>query len=382
MHWKAGALDDRARTGALHTDHGVVRTPAFMPVGTLATVKGLTPSDLSELGVEIVLANAYHLHLRPGADIVFDLGGLHQFMGWDGPILTDSGGYQVFSLAALRQIDDDGVTFRSHLDGTTHRFTPESVMQLEAKLGADIVMAFDECAPYPCEPNEAQVAAERTLRWAERCLTAHRALNDEPWVHRRFLYGIVQGSVDGRLRRENARAMTSLGFDGFAIGGLSVGESKPLMYEMLDVTVPELPADKPRYLMGVGFPEDVVTAIGRGVDLFDCVAPTRHGRTGAAYTHDGRVNIENARFAADDRPLDETCGCAVCSTWSRGYIRHLFRSGEMLGPRLLSYHNVAFLIDLVEQARQAIEAGDFEQWSSGWSDRYLLASAMEAQCIM
>ncbi len=382
MHWKAGALDDRARTGALHTDHGVVRTPAFMPVGTLATVKALTPNDLIELGVEIVLANAYHLHLRPGADIVFELGGLHRFMGWDGPILTDSGGYQVFSLAALRQIDDEGVTFRSHLDGTTHRFTPESVMQLEAKLGADIVMAFDECAPYPCEPNEAQVAAERTLRWAERCLTAHRALNGEPWVHHRFLYGIVQGSVDGGLRRQNARAMTSLDFDGFAIGGLSVGESKPLMYEMLDVTVPELPADKPRYLMGVGFPEDVVTAIGRGVDLFDCVAPTRHGRTGAAYTRDGRINIENARFAADDRPLDEKCGCAVCKTWSRGYIRHLFRSDEMLGPRLLSYHNVAFLIELVERARRAIEAGEFEQWSSGWSDRYLLASAMEAQCIM
>ncbi len=382
MHWKAGALDGRARTGVLHTDHGVVRTPAFMPVGTLATVKALTPSDLRELGVEIVLANAYHLHLRPGADIVVELGGLHGFMGWDGPILTDSGGYQVFSLAALRQIDDDGVTFRSHLDGTTHRFTPESVMELEAKLGADIVMAFDECAPYPCEPNEAQVAAERTLRWAERCLTAHRALEGEPWVHRRFLYGIVQGSVDGGLRRQNARAMTSLDFDGFAIGGLSVGESKPLMYEMLDVTVPELPADKPRYLMGVGFPEDVVTAIGRGVDLFDCVAPTRHGRTGAAYTRDGRINIENARFAADDRPLDEACDCTVCTTWSRGYIRHLFRSDEMLGPRLLSYHNVAFLIDLVEQARRAIEAGDFEQWSSAWSDRYLLASAMEAQCIM
>ncbi|HKY60065.1 MAG TPA: tRNA guanosine(34) transglycosylase Tgt [Gemmatimonadota bacterium] len=378
MHWRPSAGDGAARTGVLDTDHGRVRTPAFMPVGTQATVKGLTPEELRELGVEIVLANAYHLHLRPGARVVRALGGLHRFMGWDGPILTDSGGYQVFSLAELREIDADGVTFRSHLDGSTHRFTPESVMRLQRDLGADVVMAFDDCAPYPCTESEAGAAADRTARWAERCLAVHRSLADaDPPGHRRFLYGIVQGSVYPRLRRESARRIAGLGFDGVAIGGLSVGEEKPRMMEMLEVAVPEIPAGPPRYLMGVGFPEDVVAAIARGIDLFDCVAPTRHGRTGAAFTADGRVNVENRRFAEDERPLDPDCPCRVCATWSRAYIRHLFKAREMLGPRLLSHHNVAFLVRLVDAARRAIEEGRFERWAGAWTERYT-AAATEA----
>ena len=378
MHWESQAHDGAARAGTLRTGHGEVRTPAFMPVGTLATVKGLEPRDLRELGVEILLANAYHLHLRPGAEVVRDLGGLHAFMAWDGPILTDSGGFQVFSLADLRRIDKEGVTFRSHLDGSTHRFTPESVMELETALGADVVMAFDDCAPYPCEEKDARAAAERTARWAERSLAAMQA--DGAWNWRQHVYGIVQGSVYPDLRRDSARRITSLDFDGYAIGGLSVGESKPLMLEMLETTVPELPTDRPRYLMGVGFPEDVVSAIVRGIDMFDCVAPTRHGRTGAAFTQDGRVNVENARFATDDAPIDPECGCRVCRTWSRAYIRHLFRSREMLGPRLLSYHNVAFLIDLVARARAAIQAGELASWSGRWTERYQAGAMEEAAC--
>ncbi|MDX1623408.1 MAG: tRNA guanosine(34) transglycosylase Tgt [Gemmatimonadota bacterium] len=381
MHWKPAAREGAARTGTLRTDHGEVRTPAFMPVGTLATVKALTPSELRTLGVEMVLANAYHLHLRPGSETIGRLGGLHRFMGWDGPILTDSGGYQVFSLADLNRIDEDGVTFRSHLDGAKHRFTPERVMEIETALGADVIMAFDDCAPYPCEREEAAAAADRTARWAERCLEARERLaSGRRWPHRQFLYGIVQGSVFPELRRESAARLGELGFDGYGIGGLSVGEEKPLMYEMLDVTVPEIPAGKVRYLMGVGFPEDVVEAVGRGVDLFDCVAPTRHGRTGAAFTREGRVNVTVARFAEDEGPLDPDCGCAVCEKWSRAYLRHLFKSGEMLGPRLLSYHNVAFLVDLMARARAAIEAGRFGRWAREWTERYLEPESTEARC--
>jgi queuine tRNA-ribosyltransferase len=383
MHWTQSVRDGAARAGSLSTDHGVIPTPAFMPVGTQATVKGLTPGDLEELGVGIVLANAYHLHLRPGAELVRRLGGLHAFMGWNGPILTDSGGFQVFSLARLAEIDEEGVTFRSHLDGSLHRFTPERVMEIESALGADIVMAFDDCAAYPCGQAEARAAMERTARWAVRCAAAHRTIQaGHPWPWRQRLYGIVQGSVYPELRRESARRLAELDLPGYAIGGLSVGEEKPLMVEMLEITIPEMPAEKPRYLMGVGFPEDVVAAIARGVDLFDCVAPTRQGRTGAAFTRDGRVNVENARFAEDDRPLDAECSCAVCARWSRAYLRHLFKSGEMLGPRLLSHHNVAFLTDLVSEARAAIEAGDFEVWSARWTDRYVCTPKPEVSCTI
>jgi len=381
MHWTPDARDGAARSGRLSTDHGDLPTPAFMPVGTQATVKGLTPGDLAELGVGIVLANAYHLHLRPGSEVVRRLGGLHSFMGWEGPILTDSGGFQVFSLAHLAAIDEDGVTFRSHLDGSLHRFTPERVMEIEAALGADIVMAFDDCAAFPCEKSPARAAMERTARWAERCAVAHARIQaEEPWPWRQRLYGIVQGSVYPELRRESARRLAELDLPGYAIGGLSVGEGKPLMLETLEVTVPEMPADRPRHLMGVGFPEDVVAAIARGVDLFDCVAPTRQGRTGAAFTRDGRVNVENAGFTEDDRPLDPECTCAVCTTWSRAYVRHLFKSREMLGPRLLSHHNVAFLIDLVSEARAAVEERRFEAWATRWTDRYTQTPAPEVSC--
>jgi queuine tRNA-ribosyltransferase len=381
MHWRATVRDGAARAGMLRTDHGEVRTPAFMPVGTLATVKGLAPDELRELGVEIVLANAYHLHLRPGADVVQRLGGLHAFMAWDGPVLTDSGGYQVFSLADLRRIDDDGVTFRSHLDGSTHRFTPERVMEIESALGADIVMAFDDCVPYPCDEPAAAAAAERTARWAERSIAARASLGAaDRWPWRQHLYGIVQGSTFPKLRRDSARRITSMDFDGFAIGGLSVGEAKPVMVEMLETTTPAMPDDRPRYLMGVGFPEDVVDAIVRGVDLFDCVAPTRHGRTGAAFTRDGRVNVENARFIDDGEPIDPECDCTVCHRYSRAYIRHLFRSREMLGPRLLSYHNVAFLVDLLRQARRAIESESLAGWASHWVARYGAEARVEAAC--
>jgi queuine tRNA-ribosyltransferase len=287
----------------------------------------------------------------------------------------------VFSLANLAAIDEDGVTFRSHLDGSLHRFTPERVMEIEAALGADIVMAFDDCAPYPCEVTAARAAMERTARWAERCAASHARIQAErPWSWRQRLYGIVQGSVYPEIRRESARRLAELDLPGYAIGGLSVGEEKALMLEMLEVTVPEMPAARPRYLMGVGFPEDVVAAIARGVDLFDCVAPTRQGRTGAAFTRDGRVNVENARFAEDDLPLDPECGCAVCATWSRAYIRHLFRSREMLGPRLLSHHNVAFLTDLVAEARGAVETGDLDGWSARWIDRYTRTPQPEVSC--
>jgi queuine tRNA-ribosyltransferase len=381
MHWIESATDGAARAGILATDHGHVPTPAFMPVGTQATVKGLTPAELAGLGAGIVLANAYHLHLRPGAEVVRRLGGLHAFMGWEGPILTDSGGFQVFSLAKLAAIDEDGVTFRSHLDGSTHRFTPERVMEIEAALGADIVMAFDDCAPYPCDEVSARAAMERTARWAERSAAAHsRIQGDRPWPWRQRLYGIVQGSVYPELRRESARRLAELDLPGYAIGGLSVGEEKPLMLETLDVTVPEMPDDRPRYLMGVGFPEDVVAAIARGIDMFDCVAPTRQGRTGAAFTREGRVNVENARFAEDDLPLDPECGCMVCATWSRAYLRHLFKSGEMLGPRLLSHHNIAFLVDLTAEARAAISAGEFDAWSVRWTRRYANTPQAEVSC--
>ncbi|HEY7472467.1 MAG TPA: tRNA guanosine(34) transglycosylase Tgt [Gemmatimonadota bacterium] len=381
MHWIVNATDGAARAGTLSTDRGEVPTPAFMPVGTQATVKGLAPRELREAGVGIVLANAYHLHLRPGSEVVRRLGGLHAFMGWEGPILTDSGGFQVFSLATLAEIDEDGVTFRSHLDGSLHRFTPEGVMEIEAALGADVVMALDDCVPYPCDEAFARAAMERTARWAERSALAHARIQAAaPWPWRQRLYGIVQGSVYPGLRRESARRLAELELPGYAIGGLSVGEERPLMVETLEVTVPEMPDDRPRYLMGVGFPEDVVAAIARGVDLFDCVAPTRQGRTGAAFTRDGRVNVENARFAEDDRPLDPECGCAVCGTWSRGYIRHLFRSREMLGPRLLSHHNVAFLTDLVAAARAATLAGELEAWAAGWIDRYTRTPQPEVSC--
>jgi queuine tRNA-ribosyltransferase len=382
-----------ARAGTFVTPHGVVETPAFMAVGTLATVKALDPIDLHEIGAQMILANAYHLHLRPGDELIRDFGGLHPFMGWDGPILTDSGGFQVFSLEGLRTVSEDGVEFRSHIDGSLHMFTPESVMQIERNLGADVIMQFDHVIPGQSAESVARDASERSVRWLERCVAALdqlRAGGPPPKTtitlfpalpgttfplpgpsHPQALFPIIQGGIHESLRRDAARTIRGLGdWSGFGIGGLSVGEAKPDMYRILEVIDGELPRDRPRYLMGVGFPEDLVEGVLRGVDLFDCVAPTRMGRNGTAFTPDGRLNIKRAEFRIDPRPLDDECDCAACRRFSRGYLRHLFVSDEMLGLRLLSLHNVHFLVRLMRDARDAIRGGTIGAWSRDWLARY------------
>ena len=363
-----------ARAGRFTTPHGVVQSPAFMAVGTLATVKALDPDDLRAMGAQMILANAYHLHLRPGDELVRELGGLHEFMQWDGPILTDSGGFQVFSLEGLRTVDEDGVDFRSHLDGSLRRFTPESVMRIERNLGADVIMQFDHVIPGQSDAVRARDASERSIRWLARCAHAFEQLNrEDPIPHQaeQALFPIVQGGIHTELRREAARAIRELGdWKGYGIGGLSVGEAKPDMYRILEEVDAELPPDRPRYLMGVGFPEDLVEAVRRGVDLFDCVAPTRMGRNGAAFTVEGRLNIKRAEFRTDRRPLDPECGCTACARFSRAYLRHLFLADEILGLRLLSLHNVHFLVSLMQQARVALLGGTFDAWSDGWLRRY------------
>jgi queuine tRNA-ribosyltransferase len=367
-----------ARAGVFVTPHGRVDTPAFMAVGTLATVKALDPAELEQIGCQMVLANAYHLHLRPGDELVRSLGGVHRFMGWNGPMLTDSGGFQVFSLESLRTVSEDGVEFRSHIDGSKHRFTPESVMQIERNLGADVIMQFDHVIPGQSEQPAAREASERSIRWLLRCRSAFDQVGDRgpgsaaPFaVAGQALFPIVQGGIHANLRREAARAIRAEGeWLGYGIGGLSVGEAKPDMYAMLDVVNEELPAGRPRYLMGVGFPEDLVEGVRRGVDLFDCVAPTRMGRNGTAFTADGRVNVRRAELRADPRPLDETCDCSTCTRFSRAYLRHLFVADEILGLRLLSLHNVHFLVALMRRARAAIVDGSFDAWSRDWLARY------------
>ncbi|MDQ2666424.1 MAG: tRNA guanosine(34) transglycosylase Tgt [Gemmatimonadota bacterium] len=363
-----------ARAGTFATPHGVVQSPAFMAVGTLATVKALDPDDLRAMDAQMILSNAYHLHLRPGDELIRELGGLHEFMQWSGPILTDSGGFQVFSLEGLRDIDEDGVNFRSHIDGSSRRFTPESVMRIERNLGADVIMQFDHVIPGQSESAVARDASERSLRWLARCHTAFRQLNIEdriPGRAEQALFPIVQGGIHADLRREAAAAIRDMGdWKGYGIGGLSVGEAKPEMYRILEDVDRVLPKDRPRYLMGVGFPEDLVEGVRRGVDLFDCVAPTRMGRNGAVFTRDGRLNIKRAEFRADRRPLDSECTCAACSRFSRAYIRHLWLADEILGLRLLSLHNVHFLVLLMREARNALLAGSFDSWSAGWLQRY------------
>ena len=363
-----------ARAGRFATPHGVVHSPAFMAVGTLATVKALDPEDLRAMDAQMILANAYHLHLRPGDELVREMGGLHEFMRWDGPILTDSGGFQVFSLEGLRAVEEEGVEFRSHLDGSKRRFTPESVMRIERNLGADVIMQFDHVIPGQSDAATARDASERSLRWLARCAKAFDALNrDEPIPHRadQTLFPIVQGGIHADLRREAARAIRGMGdWKGYGVGGLSVGEAKPDMYRILEEVHAELPAERPRYLMGVGFPEDLVEGVRRGVDLFDCVAPTRMGRNGAAFTTDGRLNIKRAEFRTDRRPLDPECDCAACTRFTRAYIRHLFLADEILGLRLLSLHNVHFLVSLMRRAREALLAGGFDAWSDAWLRRY------------
>jgi queuine tRNA-ribosyltransferase len=340
-----------ARVGVIHTPHGDIPTPAFAPVGTLATVKTLTPADLETLGARLILANTYHLYLRPGADLIARLGGLHRFMGWHGPILTDSGGFQVFSLEGLRQVSDQGVNFRSHIDGSLHTFTPELVIEVQQKLGADIIMAFDEC-PDPNDYDYNVEALERTHRWAERCLAA-KSRPDQA------LYGIVQGGVFAELRAQSAEFLTSLGFDGYGIGGLSVGETKAQMHAMLEVLHPRLPRSKPRYLMGVGSPEDLFECVARGVDQFDCVLPTRIARNGAVFTRHSRLNLRNAQYTDDPRPIEEGCACYTCCNFSRAYLRHLVVAKEITGLRLTTLHNLHFVLETMRRIRQSILDGGF-----------------------
>ena len=363
-----------ARAARFDTPHGVVETPAFMAVGTLATVKALDPRDLRAMHAQMILANAYHLHLRPGDELVRELGGLHEFMQWDGPILTDSGGFQVFSLEGLRTVDEDGVDFRSHLDGSKRRFTPESVMRIERNLGADVIMQFDHVIPGQSDEGAARDASERSLRWLARCRAEFERLVREdpiPGGREQALFPIVQGGIHAALRREAAHAVRAMGdWHGYGIGGLSVGEAKPDMYRILEEVHLALPHDRPRYLMGVGFPEDLVEGVRRGVDLFDCVAPTRMGRNGAVFTRDGRLNIKRAEFRADRRPIDAECDCACCTRYSRAYVRHLFLADEIHGLRLLSLHNVHFLVSLMREARASLLRGTFDGWSDAWLQRY------------
>ncbi len=337
-----------ARLGRIHTQHGVIETPIFMPVGTQATVKTLSPEELKEVGSQIILSNTYHLFLRPGHEIVEEAGGLHAFMNWDSPILTDSGGFQVFSLNALREISEEGVAFRSHISGEKLFLSPEKSIEIQNALGADIIMAFDECTPYPAERQYVEDSMRRTIRWAKRCIKAHQRPDEQA------LFGIVQGGMDLDLRRESAERLIELDFPGYAIGGLSVGEPKEQMYEVLESTTGLLPANKPRYLMGVGSPDSLVRGAIYGVDMFDCVLPTRIARNGTAMTSMGRLVVRNAKFARDFTPLDPNCDCYTCRSYSRAYLRHLVKAEEIFGLRLISYHNLYFLLRLMEKVREAI----------------------------
>jgi queuine tRNA-ribosyltransferase len=360
-----------ARAGTLRLPHGAVQTPAFMPVGTQATVKTVSRDELLDIGAEIVLANTYHLYLRPGHELIRELGGIHRFMNWPRPVLTDSGGFQVFSLGETRRLTEEGVVFQSHVDGSRHLFTPERVMEIQRAIGADVIMAFDECPPGQSSREVAEEAHERTLRWLERCRVRFTALRQEAGPVQTLL-PIIQGSVFPDLRIDAVRRVRQLGdWQGIAIGGLSVGEPKPAMHAVLDAIEPELPPTWPRYLMGVGYPDDLIEAIRRGIDLFDCVAPTRNGRNGTAWVEEeGQVNAKAARFRADERPLDPACDCYTCRTHSRAYIRHLVSAGEHLALRLLSLHNLRFLVRLAERARAEIQAGTFASWSENWLTRF------------
>ena len=353
------ARDGLARAGLLHTAHGTVRTPMFMPVGTKATVKAVDPDELRAIGAQVILGNTYHLHLRPGEDLIEELGGLHRFMGWDGPILTDSGGFQVFSLRdTLLKADDDGVTFRSVYDGSPERLTPELAAQIQERLGSDIAMCLDVCPPAGISRRELEDAVRRTTLWAER-------QRDLPRAPGQLRFAITQGGLDEELRRRSSEELVALDFDAYAIGGLSVGEHREPMFEATTAAAAFLPEEKARYFMGIGDPEGVLEVIARGVDMFDCVLPTRTARTGSALTRAGRLNLRNAKFARDERPLEEGCACPACVRFSRAYIRHLVTQQEILGLRLLSLHNLRFLLDLVAGAREAIERGEFTSWRNG-----------------
>ena len=358
-----------ARAGTIQTPHGTIRTPIFMPVGTQATVKSVSPEELCEAGAMIILANTYHLMLRPGSRLIQEFGGLHSFMHWYGPILTDSGGFQVFSLGHLRKLSEEGAAFKSHLDGSAHMLTPESVMQIEAELGADIILPLDICAAYPCTPVEAREAMERTHRWAERALMAKERYRAE-----QTLFGIVQGAFEAELRQESARFTGNLSFPGLSIGGLSVGEPKAVMWEMLRAVTPELPRDKPRHLLGVGSPEDLVIGVGLGMDMFDCALPTRVARHGGLFTHAGRVNIKAARFRAERGAVEEGCDCYTCRNYSAGYVHHLARTEEQLYYRLGSIHNIRFMLRLAGELRAAIIAGTYCPFRDDFLARYIPTS--------
>ncbi len=353
--------DGAARRGRIATAHGTIETPAFMPVGTAGTVKGVLPEQVAATGAQILLGNTYHLMLRPGAERVAKLGGLHRFMNWPGPILTDSGGYQVFSLNELRTLKEAGVTFRSHIDGSRHELSPERSVEIQELLDSNITMVLDECTPFPCDHGPAEASMALSLRWAGRCRQAFR---DRPGYG---LFGIVQGSVYSDLRRTSARGLIEIGFDGYAVGGLAVGEGQTKMFEVLEETTPHLPADKPRYLMGVGKPGDIVGAVARGIDMFDCVLPTRSGRTHQAFTRRGPLNIRNARHAEDPRPVDPDCGCPACRDYSRAYLHHLAKADEMLGPILLTLHNLHYYQELMASLRQAIEAGSLTDFMASFA---------------
>ncbi len=364
MRFALNKSDGRARRGRLEFDRGSVETPAFMPVGTYGTVKAMTPEELRDSGAQIILGNTFHLMLRPGTEIIRKHGDLHDFMHWDGPILTDSGGFQVFSLAKMRQIDEQGVTFASPVDGAKVFLSPEVSMQVQRDLGSDIVMCFDECTPYPAAEDLVRDSMQLSLRWAERSKTAFA---DNP----NALFGIVQGGTYPELRIESAQALVEIGFDGYAVGGLSVGEAEDERNRTLDAVLPLLPADRPRYLMGVGKPHDLVEGVRRGIDMFDCVIPTRNARTGFLYTHHGILRIRNSRYADDTRPIDEACGCYTCRNYSRAYLRHLDKCGEILGPRLNTIHNLFYFQDLMRGIRDAIEADRYAEFSDNFYAHHL-----------
>lgn len=358
-----------ARAGEIHTSHGIIETPVFMPVGTQATVKTLTPDDLRSIGAQIILGNTYHLYLRPGSDLIARLGDLHGFMAWDRPILTDSGGFQVFSLGHLRTLSEEGATFRSHLDGSSHLFTPESVVRIQEELGSDIAMVLDECTPYPATEEEARISFERTTRWARRARAAHQR-------HDQAQFGIIQGGMYPELRRESAAHLVELDFPGYGIGGLSVGEPKSVFYEMLAVSAHALPTSKPRYVMGVGAPEDLFEAVLNGVDMFDCVLQTRLGRNGALFTRTGRINIKNSRFREDRGPIDPACDCYACATFTLAYLHHLFRAEELLAYRLGSLHNLRWTVKLVQEMRMHVQAGTFAAFRANFLAGYARPDAM------
>ncbi len=364
MKFELDTTDGSARRGRLKFDRGTVETPAFMPVGTYGTVKAMTPEELQDLGAQIILGNTFHLMLRPGTEIIKQHGDLHDFMHWQGPILTDSGGFQVFSLAEMRKITEQGVKFNSPVDGSKVELTPEISMQVQRDLGSDIVMIFDECTPYPATHEDVKLSMELSLRWAERSKIAH-ADNSSA------LFGIVQGGMYGDLRKKSISKLIEIGFDGYAIGGLSVGEPADERNEMLDICLPYMPLNKPRYLMGVGKPEDLIESVRRGIDMFDCVIPTRNARTGYLYTHDGIIKIRNSRYATDTRPLDENCGCYTCKNYSRAYLRHLDKCHEILGSRLNTIHNLYYFQDLMKKIRTSIELGRFDDFAKEFYARFL-----------